>query len=275
MGGRDQVAGVDLGSRTTKVVVMEGDRIVGSGLTDSGPDMAACARKLLEPYAPAYIVATGYGRHLAARPSGPPSRPRRGLGTAAAAGGSLPLAHDVITEISAYTLGARRLFPECRTVIDVGGQDSKAIALDERGGFRDFEMNDRCAAGTGRFLEIMARALGFTVESVGQAALEADHPVRISSVCTVFAETEVISLIAQGEEPRNIALGIHHAVADRLVAMVARIGARPVVVFAGGVALNPCIRRLLAERLGVELHVPAEPQLVGALGAALRAGEGP
>jgi predicted CoA-substrate-specific enzyme activase len=260
MRGRGQVAGVDLGSRTTKVVVMEGDRIVGSALTDSGPDMAACARKLLEPYAPAHIVATGYGRHLAA---------------AAAPTTSGPLAHDVITELTAYALGARRLFPECRTVIDVGGQDSKAIALDERGGFRDFEMNDRCAAGTGRFLEIMARALGFTVESVGQAALEADHPVRISSVCTVFAETEVISLIAQGEGPRNIALGIHHAIAERLVAMVARIGARPPVVFAGGVAHNPCIRRLLAERLGVELQVPAEPQLVGALGAALRAGEGP
>jgi len=246
-----QVAGVDLGSRTTKVVVMQDRRVVGSALTDTGPDMTARALRLLEPYHPARIAATGYGRHLAAA----------------------SFARDVITEITAYALGARRLFPDCRTVIDVGGQDSKAISLDEQGGFRDFEMNDRCAAGTGRFLEIMARALGFSVESFGQAALEADHPVSVSSVCTVFAETEVISLIAQDENPRNIALGLHHAIADRLVAMVTRVGARPQVVFAGGVAHNPCIVRLLGKRLRVEILVPQEPQLVGALGAALHAAE--
>jgi predicted CoA-substrate-specific enzyme activase len=245
-----QVAGVDLGSRTIKVVVLERGQVVGSAITDTGPDMTARARKLLEPYDPARIVATGYGRHLAAA----------------------DFAHEAVTEITAYALGARHLFPACRTVIDVGGQDSKAIALDERAGFRDFEMNDRCAAGTGRFLEIMARALGFSVESFGDAALEADHPVAISSVCTVFAETEVISLLARNENPRNIALGIHHAIADRLAIMVGRVGARPEVVFAGGVALNPCIVRLLGERLGVDLRVPEGPQLVGALGAALRAG---
>ena len=256
---------MDLGSRTIKVVVLERGQVVGSAITDTGPDMTARARKLLEPYDPARIIATGYGRHLAAA----------------------DFAHEAVTEITAYALGARHLFPACRTVIDVGGQDSKAIALEERGGFRDFEMNDRCAAGTGRFLEIMARALGFSVESFGDAALEAarslpatavaaeglatDHPVAISSVCTVFAETEVISLLARNEHPRKIALGIHHAIADRLAIMVGRVGARPEVVFAGGVALNPCIVRLLGERLGVDIRVPEGPQLVGALGAALRA----
>ena len=265
---RGQVAGVDLGSRTTKLVVLEQGRVIAFRITDTGPDMAARAIGLLEGFAPARIIATGYGRNLVARPSGPPSRPRRGLGTAA------KFADEVVTEITAYALGARHLFPAGRTVIDVGGQDSKVIALDDRGGFRDFEMNDRCAAGTGRFLEVMARALGFDLESFGAAACAAERPVAITSTCTVFAESEVISLLACGEEARGIALGIHQAIVDRLNAMVRRVGARPEVVFAGGVALNPCIGRLLGERLGVEIRIPEKPQMLGALGAALRAAQG-
>ena len=246
-----QVAGVDLGSRTTKVVILENRNVVAFRITDTGPDMTARALALLEGYQPARIVATGYGRHLAAA----------------------AFAHDVITEITAYARGAVHLVPGCRTVIDVGGQDSKVIALDDRGGFRDFEMNDRCAAGTGRFLEIMAKALGFSIESFGAAALEADEPIAISSTCTVFAESEVISIVAEGKDVRSIALGIHQAIVDRLIAMVRRVGARPEVVFAGGVALNPCIARMLGDRLGQEMRIPENPQLVGALGAALHAAE--
>jgi len=246
------VAGVDLGSRTTKLVVLEQGRVIAFKITDTGPDMTARALGLLEGFEPARIVATGYGRNLAAA----------------------EFADDVITEITAYALGALHLFPECRTVIDVGGQDSKAIALDDHGGFRDFEMNDRCAAGTGRFLEIMARALGFSIESFGPAACQATRPVAITSTCTVFAESEVISLIARGEQVAGIALGIHQAIVDRLVAMARRVGVRPQAVFAGGVALNPCIGRLLGERLGLEIHIPENPQMLGALGAALRAAEG-
>jgi predicted CoA-substrate-specific enzyme activase len=246
------VAGLDLGSRTTKVVMLQDGQVTAFRITDSGPDMAARARSLLKGFEPARIVATGYGRNLAAA----------------------EFADDVITEITAYAFGTRHLFPDCRTVIDVGGQDSKAIALDERGGFRDFEMNDRCAAGTGRFLEIMARALGFSGESVGPAACRATRAVAITSTCTVFAESEVISLIAAGQEIGGIALGIHQAIVDRLVTMTKRIGVRPEVVFGGGVARNPCIGRLLAERLGVEIRIPDEPQMLGALGAALRAAEG-
>ena len=246
-----QFAGLDLGSRTTKLVVLEGGEVAAFKITDTGPDMTARALALLEGFSPARIVATGYGRNLAAA----------------------EFADDVVTEITAYALGALHLFPDCRTVIDVGGQDSKAIALDDRGGFRDFEMNDRCAAGTGRFLEIMARALGFSIESFGPAACEAREPVAITSTCTVFAESEVISLLARGEDVRGIALGIHQAIIDRLVTMVRRIGLRPQVVFAGGVARNPCIARLLSERLGLEIQVPDNPQVVGALGAALRAAE--
>jgi len=256
--GSRRVGGVDLGSRTTKLVILErGEarlrdlKVVAFDITDTAPDIADRALKLLEGHDPARIVATGYGRHLAAA----------------------HFAHEVITEITAYALAARHLFPDCRTVIDVGGQDSKAIALDERGGCRRFEMNDRCAAGTGRFLEIMARALGFSTESFGDAALEAEGAVAISSTCTVFAESEVISLLAQGQDAHSIALGIHEAIADRLVAMVRRIGVQPEVVFAGGVAHNPCIARLLGERLGLDIRIPDNPQIVGALGAALHAAQ--
>jgi predicted CoA-substrate-specific enzyme activase len=245
------VAGVDLGSRTTKVVILEGHNLVAFRITDTGPDMTARALALIEGYQPARIVATGYGRHLAAA----------------------QFAHDVVTEITAYARGALHLFPGCRTVIDVGGQDSKVISLDESG-VRDFEMNDRCAAGTGRFLEITARALGFAIESFGAAALEAGAPVAITSTCTVFAESEVISLVAQGKDVRGIALGVHQSIVDRLIAMVLRVGARPPIVFAGGVALNPCITRILGERLEQDIHVPEQPQIVGALGAALHAAEG-
>jgi predicted CoA-substrate-specific enzyme activase len=246
------VAGVDLGSRTTKVVILEDHNLAAFRITDTGPDMTARALALLEGYQPARIIATGYGRHLAAA----------------------EFAHDVITEITAYARGAVHLLPACRTVIDVGGQDSKVIGLDDRGGFRDFEMNDRCAAGTGRFLEIMAKALGFSIASFGVAALAADAPAAVSSTCTVFAESEVISMVAQGKDVRSIALGIHQAIVDRLIAMVRRVGARPEILFAGGVALNPCIARVLGERLEQEIRIPEHPQMVGALGAALHAAKG-
>jgi len=252
MGDAPRFAGVDLGSRTTKVVVLEDGRVIAFRITDTGPDMTARARGLLEGFHPARIIATGYGRNLAAA----------------------DFADAVVTEITAHAVGARHLFADCRTVIDVGGQDSKAIALDEHGGFRDFEMNDRCAAGTGRFLEIMARALGFSIESFGAAACEAKEAVAITSTCTVFAESEVISLIAGGADARSIALGIHQTIVERLAAMARRIGARPEVIFAGGVARNPCIARLLGERMGMAIRVPDNPQMVGALGAALRAAEG-
>jgi predicted CoA-substrate-specific enzyme activase len=243
------VAGVDLGSRTTKVVILEQREVVAFRIADTAPDMTARARGLLEGFAPARIVATGYGRNLAAA----------------------DFADAVVTEITAHAVGARHLFPACRTVIDVGGQDSKAIALDEHGLFRDFEMNDRCAAGTGRFLEIMARALGFSVDDFGAAACEAKQAIVLSSTCTVFAESEAISLLAGGADVGSIALGIHQTIVERLAAMARRIGAWPEVVFAGGVARNPCIARLLGARLGTAVRVPDTPQMVGALGAALHA----
>ena len=159
-------------------------------------------------------------------------------------------------------------------MLDVGGQDSKVILVGPDGQVVRFEMNDRCAAGTGRFPENMARALGLNVDRFGEHALAAEgEPVQISSVCTVFAESEVVSLIGRGEDSRCVALGIHRAIARRLGAMVRRVGVRERFVFAGGVAHNPCLRRLLAEELDVPLTVPHSPQTVGALGAAVYAAE--
>jgi predicted CoA-substrate-specific enzyme activase len=253
---RIRTAGIDIGSRTTKVAVLEDGRLVHSRVVDTGTDPLARARELLAEarhdlgsrsgigWCP--FVATGYGRHLA----------RERLGCSA------------ITEIKAHALGANRLFPACKTVIDIGGQDSKVIRV-ESGRQVNFEMNDRCAAGTGRFLEVMAATLGYTLSEFGQAALSAPASVAINSMCTVFSESEVISLIAGGESKQSIALGLHESIVSRLLALVGRVGVESPVVLTGGVARNPCIRALLERRLGVPLLVPDEPQIVGALGAAL------
>ncbi len=177
------------------------------------------------------LVATGYGRRLAL---------------------DCRLADETITEIRAYAIGAHHLYPDVQTVLDIGGQDSKVITVATGGAVVRFEMNDRCAAGTGRFLEHMAMALGLGIQELGTHALEAQgEAVQLSSICAVFAESEVVSLIGRGQDSRRVALGIHQAIAGRVGAMVRRVG--------------------LAERLGVAPTVPDEPQIVGALGAALYA----
>jgi len=244
-----RAVGIDIGSRTIKLVLLENGTLSDFRIIDTGHDPLGLSKKLLSGYKVEKIAATGYGRHLA----------------------KTHFADITVTEIKAYALGAHHLFPKCRTVIDVGGQDSKVIRVDENGHFEDFEMNDRCAAGTGRFLEVMAKTLGFKIEEFGNQALKAKHPVNISSTCTVFSESEVISLIASGENRKNIALGVHHAIVIRLAAMVSKIGLKEDIVFAGGVAKNLCIASLLEQKLGVKLFIPKEPQIVGALGAALTA----
>lgn len=176
-----------------------------------------------------------------------------------------------ITEIQAYALGARHLVPTARTILDIGGQDTKAILLTPEGRVAKFEMNDRCAAGTGKFLEFMAVALQIPLEEFGAFALTADKRITLSSMCTVFAESEATSLMARGEKPAHIALGLHLAIVSHTVAMLKRVGITPPLVFAGGVAHNPAVRRLLEEALGQEVMVPEQPDLVGALGAALHA----
>jgi predicted CoA-substrate-specific enzyme activase len=245
------VAGLDIGSRTIALVEWDGARTVRAQVIDTGTDPIGNARSLVEGRSYEQLVATGYGRHLATERD---------------------LASQVISEIKAYGLGSHHLYSDAGTILDIGGQDSKAIRVGPGGRVLRFEMNDRCAAGTGRFLENMAHALGMRVGEFGFHALQAaGHPVRISSMCTVFAESEVVSLIARGEDSHRVALGLHQAIVDRVGGMIRRVGVQERFVFAGGVARNPCLQQLFAESLGVPLTVPDEPQIVGALGAALHA----
>jgi (R)-2-hydroxyacyl-CoA dehydratese activating ATPase len=245
-------AGIDIGSRTIKVVVVnkEGE-IIHSSQADTGFDPMVEAVKLMERVPHDCIMATGYGRNLF----------------------EISFDAPTVTEIKAHAMGARFLFPSAQTVLDIGGQDSKAIALFENGKVKKFEMNDRCAAGTGKFLEIMARTLGYNIEEFGQEALAADRDFVISSMCTVFAESEVTSLIARGKNRREIARGLHASVIRRVVGMINRVSMDGDIIFTGGVAKNPCMKVLLQEKLGRHMLVPDNPQLVGALGAALLARE--
>ena len=246
-----RVAGLDIGSRTIALVEWDGRQIVNTGLRNTGANPVETARALMGGREYDYLVSTGYGRYLAAERE---------------------LADAVISEIKAYGLGAHHLFPDVGTVLDIGGQDSKVIRVGPEGRVLRFEMNDRCAAGTGRFLENMALALEMPVEEIGPHAWVAEgHAVRISSMCTVFAESEVVSLIARGEDSHRVALGLHQAIVDRVNGMIRRVGVRERFVFAGGVARNPCLQHLFAEALQVPISVPDEPQTVGALGAALHA----
>jgi predicted CoA-substrate-specific enzyme activase len=244
---RKAVIGIDLGSRMTKVVRLLGDRMTDSRVFDTGHEPLTHLLAILDGLSADIMVATGYGRYLAK------SR--------------MPCA--TVTEIRACARAARHLAPDCQSAIDIGGQDTKAVELSGGGEFGRFEMNDRCAAGTGRFLEVMAAALGYRLEELGAEALRADRPVEINSMCTVFAESEVVSLVAKGEDRRRIALGLHVAAARRIAAMASRvrIGRRTLLV--GGVALNPCMVAALREELSSELVVPESPELAVALGAAL------
>jgi (R)-2-hydroxyacyl-CoA dehydratese activating ATPase len=243
-------AGLDVGSRTIKLVTY--DSVVrDSQIVETGANPLRRCQELMSGKDYQRLVVTGYGRHLVAP----------------------VLGGEIVSEIKAFAIGARYLYPDCRTVIDIGGQDCKVILLSSNGAVQKFEMNDRCAAGTGKFLEVMANTLEVKISELGNLAMSATHTVQINSLCTVFAESEVVSLIARGEETGAIALGLHYAIATRIATMARRVGIKERVVFAGGAALNQCLRRLVAEKLGIELTVHPEPQTVGAIGAAILAAE--
>jgi predicted CoA-substrate-specific enzyme activase len=180
---------------------------------------------------------------------------------------------DRVTEITCHAKGAHYTNPQVRTVIDLGGQDSKAIAVDAGGKVRDFVMNDKCSAGTGRFLEVMAHALEIGLDDLGPLSLESGSPAAISSVCTVFAESEVVSRVAEGVSKVDIVAGIHQAIASRIYAMAARIPIEQEIVMTGGVAWNQGVVRALENRFGSGIIVPEMPQHTGALGAALIAAD--
>ena len=252
-------AGIDAGSRTVKVVVADmgtGD-VLASGVADQGVRQAEVASNLYEtsladagltPRDVSRLVATGYGRD------------------------AVEEADITITEITCHARGVGHLHPGVRTVVDIGGQDSKLLRLDERGRVHDFSMNDRCAAGTGRFLEVVAERLGLPLDALGAEARKAEAPSAISSMCVVFAETEIIGLLTADETPANIAAGVQRSIASRIAAMAGRKVLNP-VVFTGGVALIPGMDTALAAALGTSVSVAQSPRLTGALGAALLAAE--
>lgn len=251
------VLGIDSGSTSTNTVILNQDReIIAYDVIRTGAKSAESAERILTETLDkaglartdlARIVSTGYGRV------------------------SIPFADENVTEISCHGRGAHFLNPNVRTILDIGGQDSKAIKLDEAGNVIDFVMNDKCAAGTGRFLEAMARTLEIGIEELGPVSLQSREQVEISSMCTVFAESEVISLIALNKETADIAAGVHRAIAKKALGMLRKVGLTPTYMMTGGVAKNPGVVKVLEELLGSPLFIHEEPEIVGALGAALYA----
>jgi len=249
-------AGIDIGSISTKAAIMEGDRMLASRVIFTGYNAETAGRKVFEMVLDdanlasrdvGRIIATGYGRK------------------------SVSFADKAVTEIMCHAAGARYMNPQIRAVIDIGGQDSKAILLDETGRVVNFAMNDKCAAGTGRFLEVMARALEVDLEEFGRLSLQAAAPSKISSLCTVFAESEVISLIARGEKRENIIAGIHESICVRVLAMANRVGVRAPIAMTGGVAKNIGVVKAFEKAVGSPVAVSEYAQINGAIGAALLA----
>ncbi len=248
--------GIDVGSITAKAAVVKDGRVVFHKLILTGYNARIASKTVfdatikesgVDPAAVDTVISTGYGRNSVAN------------------------ADQTLTEITCHAAGARFLNPAVRSVIDIGGQDSKVIALNESGSVNDFAMNDKCAAGTGRFLEVMAKALDVDLNCFGQLSAKSNHPSKISSLCTVFAESEVISLIVQGEKRENIAAGIHASIAARVAAMAGRTDLMPPIMMTGGVAKNNGVVQALEKKIGHAIEVLPQSQVVGAIGAAILA----
>ena len=247
------VAGVDVGSVAAKAVIFDPQSrsLLAKAVLptdwnarEAGEKALAAACADAGGIAASRIVGTGYGRI------------------------SLPFADKVVTEITCHARGAVHLFPGTGVVLDIGGQDSKVISTAPDGSVQDFLMNDKCAAGTGRFLQVLSGILGMELAELGEAAGRG-KPAAISSMCAVFAETEIIGLLARGTPPADIAAGVFRSIARRMRGLAARIPLRGECTFTGGLATSPSFSRLLSEELGVPVNVPEYPQLVGAIGAAL------
>ncbi len=241
-------AGIDVGSRTVKLAVLEDGTPVRLEARDTTSDPLAVCDGLLESTSFDRLTVAGYGRFLlhARRPEA-----------------------SVITEIKAVSLGARFLRPDCRTVVDIGGQDTKLIALALDGRIAKFAMNDRCAAGTGRFLEMTAAALAFTLSELDEAAAAATRPEKLLGLCSVFAESEVVSLIAKGAAKTDIALGIFQSTAARAAALSGQVSIEAPVLFTGGPAKSRVLRRELEATLQTPVTVPKYPQFAVAVGCAV------
>jgi (R)-2-hydroxyacyl-CoA dehydratese activating ATPase len=246
--------GIDAGAATTKAVVLRDRIVIGWKVCPTGFDFAEAAHRLYEDVLAEnalaesdvkFVYATGYGKN------------------------AITFAGRTVSEITAHARGVFFLYPEVAGIIDIGGQDSKVIVVD-KGRVQDFLMNDKCAAGTGKFLEYSAKALEVSIEELGELALSSSNPAKISSMCTVFAESEVISLRAKGYVKEDIAAGLVESIAQRIGVMAKRMRLKENVAFVGGVAKNRAMKAALEKELDLELFVPEVPQITGALGAALQ-----
>jgi len=251
-------AGVDIGSTMTKVMLIDkSDNLLSAIKGPTGPEHRQLANEVMRQALEqaslqiediSYIVATGYGRL------------------------NVPFADRQITELSCHARGVSSLFPNARTAIDIGGQDTKCLKIDN-GKLINFVMNDKCAAGTGRFLELTAAALGIELQDMGDISLKADKKIQISNMCTIFAQQEVVALLSHGEKLENILAGLHAALASRVAALARRLRIEPDLVLTGGVAKNIGMVKAMRETVGFAIFVPEEPLLTGALGAAILARE--
>ncbi|HJN80344.1 MAG: acyl-CoA dehydratase activase [Phycisphaerales bacterium] len=248
-------AGVDVGSTQTKAAIINENReLVGIALIDTGSNVVAAAENVFEKALKEsgianeeveYVIGTGYGRYR------------------------VTFGNDQVTEISCHGRGAVHMFPNTRTVVDMGGQDTKAIKVGETGEIEDFCMNDKCAAGTGRFLGAAATALELTLDDLGPTALRYTKPVKISTTCTVFAESEVLSWLGKGKKVEDILWGVHESIATRSAGLMRRVGIQDEITFTGGVTRNTAMVQALEERLGKKLNISDDSHYMGALGAAL------
>lgn len=248
-------AGVDIGSMSANGVIFEDDKIRSWSIIPTGPDSPATARKAIDEALKdtnlsiedmEYIVATGYGRVV------------------------VPFANKTITEISCHARGAHWFFPSVRTILDMGGQDCKAIRNDERGRVANFAMNDKCAAGTGRYMEMVAEELDLGLDDLGGMSLKVvEKQSTISSMCAVFARMEIASLLSEGKQKNDILAGACAAISERVCSLLARVGMEEDFMISGGIAKNIGVVKRVEELLGVKAKIAFEPQLVGAVGASL------
>jgi predicted CoA-substrate-specific enzyme activase len=246
-------AGVDVGSTMTKAVILN-EGIIASVIGPTGPEQRRLANRVMEEalnqaavsfQSIAYIVSTGYGRI------------------------NVPFADKQFTEITCHARGIVRLFPKAKTIIDIGGQDVKGIRIDATGKIVDFVMNDKCAAGSGRFIEVIADTLGVPLDKVSDLSLRSKNPANISNICTIWAQQEVASSLAEGVPISDLLAGVHKSLADRIGRMVSRLKVEEEVVVTGGGGKNKGLVMALSEQLGHEILVPEEPLITGAIGAAL------
>jgi predicted CoA-substrate-specific enzyme activase len=251
-------AGIDIGSAASKAVILNEEKIIAAHTIETGPESQGTAEAVMEGILDrsgliqkniSFLVATGYGRI------------------------NVPWAQEIITEIACHARGVHYLFPKARTVLDMGGQDCKAIRVDDTGHHIAFSMNDKCAAGTGRFLEVMAAQLKVPLQEIGPLSLEATEDTKISNICTVFARSEVARHLRRGTPKANILGGLHAATADRAFGLLKRVGLEPDFVISGGIAKNIGVVRRVEERVGLPAFISEDPQIIGALGAAIFARE--